>query len=1062
MTGCLPLNGGCTERESTFDHDDKGNLTETVRQPGGQDLLLRTRTTYGAAGTIRQVTTSEGSGGTRTQRFGYNSDLLYPVTITDALGKTSNIGTHSGLGVTLEATDPNGVKTTMRYDRFGRLRETNHADGDFEHVAHFTFLGTQLVTTTHADGGSGRTQTDIFGRQVKQSMESFDGREASIATSYDQFDRVASVTRPSTSGTSTYKTTRRWDNRGRLALETAPDGATTRYLYNKLDTTIVDAKGVQTVSKANYQGEVGTRLEDDPASTGQLETKYTYGPFGELTKTVAPDGTSQTMEYDDLGRRVKHNDPDAGVTASAYNGFGELTSQTNGAGEKTTYTYDALGRMTRAVSPDGTATNTWDTAENGVGMLASAKSADGVVTRYGYDDFGHNVAATWTIDGGTYEVGYGYDGIGRQASITYPAVQGVQGRLQIEYAYNEHGYLTEVRNAADDKAYWTVEARNLDGMLLREKFGNGLGGVREYSPVTGLLKEVVVDGPGEGLMENTSYGYDPNGNITYVADGGHARQANFTYDTLNRLTGWRYRTDKEFNVAFSYDKIGNLTKESVDGEGGQTVTYGYGEGDDVPAHAMTSRNDAEYGYDAAGRQTSAPGRTIEYNTLGLPTLVAGGEAAQRTEFSYEAGGARVVKRSQGETVISVPGLFERRVSNGAVHTIHHIVADGRTVADVTKQQSSPTGPATTSVSYLHDDRQGSTILVTDADGKPQGGEEAAPGAMFYDPFGQRIDADYKPLEKARRDGPRQGYTGHKHDDDLGLVDMKGRVYNAEARRFVSPDPFVSDPLSSQSYNRFSYVRNNPATRTDPTGFEDEAPGGNPPPPPHTQPGEVIEVTGPELPPPPPPPPPFDIDSWLRGWGERPGAGFLRGLERNDPRLNPQLAEQLRGLRAQARQQVAGDGKALMKLNADQLAEVIGDLEARVNANGECTATSSMQCFVDKASLAQALALSKFRNSPELIDNGKGGFSLDTKYGHQVKADAAAFTGGAAALTGNIVSNLVFAATGNADAAKMFGDMFGGAGGAAKMRVNMDAFHADPLNNPLPVDHFGPVYDRHGN
>jgi hypothetical protein len=39
------------------------------------------------------------------------------------------------------------------------------------------------------------------------------------------------------------------------------------------------------------------------------------------------------------------------------------------------------------------------------------------------------------------------------------------------------------------------------------------------------------------------------------------------------------------------------------------------------------------------------------------------------------------------------------------------------------------------------------------------------------------------------------------------------------RRFVTPDPHVTDPLDGQSYNRYSYVANDPVNRTDPTGFD---------------------------------------------------------------------------------------------------------------------------------------------------------------------------------------------------------------------------------------------------
>jgi hypothetical protein len=50
----------------------------------------------------------------------------------------------------------------------------------------------------------------------------------------------------------------------------------------------------------------------------------------------------------------------------------------------------------------------------------------------------------------------------------------------------------------------------------------------------------------------------------------------------------------------------------------------------------------------------------------------------------------------------------------------------------------------------------------------------------------------------------------------------GRVYDPELGRFMSADPFVQAPYNSQSYNRYSYVFNNPLSFTDPTGYATEA------------------------------------------------------------------------------------------------------------------------------------------------------------------------------------------------------------------------------------------------
>ena len=64
-----------------------------------------------------------------------------------------------------------------------------------------------------------------------------------------------------------------------------------------------------------------------------------------------------------------------------------------------------------------------------------------------------------------------------------------------------------------------------------------------------------------------------------------------------------------------------------------------------------------------------------------------------------------------------------------------------------------------------------------------------------------------------------GYTGHSHDDDLGLINMRGRIYHVAQHRFLSRDPLLGSPFRSGGANPHSYVRNNPVNFTDPSGFE---------------------------------------------------------------------------------------------------------------------------------------------------------------------------------------------------------------------------------------------------
>jgi hypothetical protein len=48
--------------------------------------------------------------------------------------------------------------------------------------------------------------------------------------------------------------------------------------------------------------------------------------------------------------------------------------------------------------------------------------------------------------------------------------------------------------------------------------------------------------------------------------------------------------------------------------------------------------------------------------------------------------------------------------------------------------------------------------------------------------------------------------------------MNGRVYDYNLGRFMSVDPFIQSPTSTQSINPYSYIMNNPLAGTDPTGY----------------------------------------------------------------------------------------------------------------------------------------------------------------------------------------------------------------------------------------------------
>jgi RHS repeat-associated protein len=200
----------------------------------------------------------------------------------------------------------------------------------------------------------------------------------------------------------------------------------------------------------------------------------------------------------------------------------------------------------------------------------------------------------------------------------------------------------------------------------------------------------------------------------------------------------------------------------------------------------------------------------------LAKRISQGGTAVYSDFWYGPGRERIqltAKKSASvtETTLYVGGLYEKVTRGSTVEHVHYIPGGGHTVAIQKK-----TVGGSTETRYLHRDHLGSVVAATDYTG-------AVLERYSFDPWGKRRDPatwvtpapgtfSYDPAFNDR------GYTGHEHIDHLGLVNMNGRVYDPEIGRFLSADPFVQFPESTQGYNRYTYVGNNPLSYTDPSGF----------------------------------------------------------------------------------------------------------------------------------------------------------------------------------------------------------------------------------------------------
>ncbi len=118
------------------------------------------------------------------------------------------------------------------------------------------------------------------------------------------------------------------------------------------------------------------------------------------------------------------------------------------------------------------------------------------------------------------------------------------------------------------------------------------------------------------------------------------------------------------------------------------------------------------------------------------------------------------------------------------------------------------------LNYFHQDAQGSTVAVSDANGQIQ-------ERMAYDPWGDRrsVTGPADPNNLITAEKTDRGYTQHEMLDEVGLVHMNGRIYDPTLGRMLTADILVSYPERSTSFNRYAYALNNPLRFVDPTGWE---------------------------------------------------------------------------------------------------------------------------------------------------------------------------------------------------------------------------------------------------
>ena len=132
---------------------------------------------------------------------------------------------------------------------------------------------------------------------------------------------------------------------------------------------------------------------------------------------------------------------------------------------------------------------------------------------------------------------------------------------------------------------------------------------------------------------------------------------------------------------------------------------------------------------------------------------------------------------------------------------------GAVIAQIERADSG----GSSTLDYIHYDQLGSATEVSSSEGSAT--------KVKFDPFGARLSSNL-PRSQLSNPLPRVtlGFLGQETEDDLGLINLNGRIYDPHIMRFLSADPLISRPADSQGYNPYSYAYNSPMRWVDPSGF----------------------------------------------------------------------------------------------------------------------------------------------------------------------------------------------------------------------------------------------------
>ena len=780
----------------------------------------------------------------------------------------------STTGLVTSVTDVNGQTTTYSYqndalvvDPLKRLRKVTRPDGSWVKTTFNDVVGDLFVSVESQLDATRSTITYQYADPMGRNSRAFtsEGGSSYIATDtlYDGLGRLLKTSNPyrttqrdgvAAESHTAHWTTRSYDSLSRVEVLTLPDSSTLQTAYVGAYTTVTDQAGKKTRQEMDSLGRV-IRV-DEPDSSGNLgptnaplqPSYYEYNTSGRLVH-VTQNAQHRYFRYDGIGRLTHERQVEPKVapftTSDAQTAvnpttntawtrkllydetlFGEsykglLTAMYDARGILSQSLYDNLNRVISVTYSDGVTPAVdyyYDTAGFTVsadprtvlnkGRLSEVRTAAlGTVPTTSqltnYDLMGRAIQSRQTVGTNTYTFGYVYNAAGALTSETYPS-----GRV-VNFALDDGGRLSQVSSGATNYANAFVYGNQ--GSLASFTFGNSAVQTFGYNSRM-QVNSIDLTRAGNQIQHyDYKYGvYDPttdtldetknNGDLAQI-EGliGSVKQwqQRYTYDSVGRLTTAREKRgdngQPSYLVKYDYDVYGNRFQYSAQ-NGGNPFTQVWVETGQISG--SNNRFTSGLTYDDAGNVTND---TKFRNKQFLY------DANNRQRWSANLDGS-------GAEAAVFDGLGQRlatTLADGTITSISVYDATGVLVAEYGSSTSNGT-------QYIVSDHQATPRVVTSASGTVISRHD-------YLPFGEELPANLGMRTSGQgyggNDGIEKKYTGME-TDSTGLLHTLWRKYDNLAGRWTTTDPYnpsmnVTDP---QSFNRYTYVNNDPINSVDPQGL----------------------------------------------------------------------------------------------------------------------------------------------------------------------------------------------------------------------------------------------------